>query len=160
MTSVQVVACLVQQAEKDGLKLFPGATGVEADGPAEMVDGWGKVVLFLREAFLNKSHPECFDTLLCWYLRPSGGLNWERLDPDRRPTEHETRLTKHVGDYVWISDSVFVFGRLEGVVPGTAIISARGSPNLPAERLARFRERMRNALPFSSLSVEPGCIRS
>jgi hypothetical protein len=142
MRLMRSLQCLLQHYWLLGVRVV-SHDPLTIEGPRDAVDGFSLVVDWVRPwaCQLGQDHRNSL-------------MNAEHCLSGYVFTEHERNLIRSVGDYVWTGDQVFVFGRLEGVVPGIAWVSPRVRPTLPACQVSRFRERMRHALPFSSCIVE------
>lgn len=142
MTLKQTLTALVQQMAADGVRIT-SKNPLAVDGPASVVLQYRGVLAHLRGRAASLETPVDFDQHLAAF---------ETMDLDAA----EEALLGHLGRTVWIDDETFIFGRLEAVLPGVALVTPRANPNLPADPVAAFRSRTEQALPFCLHLIAPG----
>lgn len=151
MTAPQAVVCLVQQMQAACIAVT-SVSPLKAEGRAEDLFHFRAVVGYLRARAAKRSAEEGidfdFDSLLARLVTAKGEIRWSEFT-GLPWTLAEQDLLLHVGEFVWLHDNVFLFGRLEGVLPGVALVSPRPHPLLPEDPVAAFRARTEGALPFA-----------
>lgn len=144
MTLSQTAAAFIEQAEGDGV-IFDSFAPVVVSGPEDIIARYAAIIAHLRDKAARHPHRPDFDRALAQVA----GM---RLGPQETEL---VRLVGKPGGMVWINASPFVFGRLEAVVPGVALVTVHPDPVLPTDPLARWQARTENTIPFTIGLIEP-----
>ncbi len=159
MTTLELLVCLVQQAEQAGV-VIEGVNPLRAAGPSGPYRDFVEVIRYLREQAAAAGSTGQVDNLLRKFKERGspwcdlGGIDWQRLSKTEWAfTVHEQHLLAgSLGGQVGVNTSLPVTGRLEGVMPGRCFVTANPA-ELTGSALARFLQRTSRAIPYASSIV-------